>query len=126
MPVSCLKTSVDALKMSVDAHKTYVDAYKTSVDAHKTSVDAHKTYVDAHKTYVDAYKINVNGRKIFVEEGVQITMSSLMKVGSLDDIRIRTGAYLGLHASDLLKLIHTTFIHLFLPTKILPVGCYSK
>ena len=31
-------------------------------------------------------------------------MSSLMKVGSLDDIRIGTGAYLGLHASDLVNL----------------------
>ena len=44
-------------------------------------------------------------------------MSSLMKVGSLDDIRIGTGASLGLHASDLLKLTHTMFIHLFIPTK---------
>ena len=53
-------------------------------------------------------------------------MSSLMKGGSLDDIRIGTGAYLGLHASDLLKLTHRMFIHLLLPTKNQPVGSYSK
>ena len=30
---------------------------------------------------------------------------------------VGAGAYLGLHASDLLKLSHTMFIHLFIPTK---------